>query len=64
MKRKLIVAAGMVVAVVGVVTGTALCLSRCLSVSFECRVDFLYEFRGAEHSMLTRAIVTPDMRVS
>jgi hypothetical protein len=44
MKRKLIVAAGMVVAVVGVVTGTALCLSRCLSVSFECRVDFLYEF--------------------
>ena len=44
MKRTLIVAAGMVVAVVGVVTGTALCLSRCLSVSFECRVDFLYEF--------------------
>ena len=44
MKRKLIVAAGVVVAVVSAVTGTALYLSRILSVSFECKVDFLYEF--------------------
>ena len=58
--KKLIVAAGMVVAVVGAVAVTALCLSRCLSVSYECQVDFLYEFDRPFREMPGRGILNAD----
>ena len=44
MNKRILAVTGVVVTVVGVLMGTVLYLSSVLSVSYECRVDFLYEF--------------------
>ena len=48
MNRKILVVAGIISIVLAVVGGAAACLAGRLSVSHECRVDFLYEY-GKPH---------------
>lgn len=44
MNKKTLVITGVAVAVVGILTGAGFYLSNSLSISYECNVDFLYEF--------------------
>ena len=56
MSRKLFVVAGGILTLV-IMVGTMLCLSRCLSVQYECKVDFLYEYERPSGDVASRGVI-------
>ena len=60
MNRKVLLVIGIVVVLVGVMVCVAFCLLHDLSVSYECHVDFLYEFDRPFRDVPGRGILNVD----
>jgi len=53
MNRKILAVAGGII-ILGVIAGIVLCLLRNLSVTYECKVDFLYEYERPSGDVASR----------
>ena len=60
MNRRILLVIGIVVVLVSVMVCVALCLSHDLSISYECHVDFLYEFDRPFRELPGRGILNAD----
>ena len=53
MNRKILAVAGGII-ILGVIAGIVLCLLRNLSVTYECKVEFLYEYERPSGDVASR----------